>query len=351
MSADLGPRAARAARRVADSRAAASLVGVADRVLARVDPHSPDILAVLTYHRVGPTEVDDLSAPTMVTADTDTFRAQMDLVRDIANPVSLADVLDAVDGDRALPPRAVLVTFDDAYRDFPDHAWPILLEREIPTAMFVPTAFPGDPTRIFWWDALWSAVERGDVPSSVRLDSRDEPLMVQFRELRDRVLAATEDEARSLLAQIVGSEDLPTPSRPMPRGPVSDWDTLRDLSAQGLAIAAHTHTHAALHRLPPDDARAEIERSTQELRQQRLGDFADVLAYPGGGHDASVRAAAADAGIRLAMTTERGVNRADRIDRFRVRRINIGRATSPALLRGQLLPSLGRIRRWVGDSE
>jgi hypothetical protein len=73
--------------------------------------------------------------------------------------VSLDDVLRARDGGAPLRRGAVLVTFDDAYRDFDEHAWPVLRRLGIPVALFVPTAYPGSPERAFWWDRLFAAID------------------------------------------------------------------------------------------------------------------------------------------------------------------------------------------------
>lgn len=314
-----------------------------DAASRSLDRGAPATLAILTYHRIGaPDQHSDL-APTMVTTDAETFRSHMDTVLDVATPVSLRDLLGCIEGGAPLPKRSVLVTFDDGYRGFAESAWPILVEREIPAVMFVPTAYPSDPARGFWWDILWSAVMRDAVPPSVGLQVGGGTPMSQFRALRDRVLAAPREEADALVAEIAAA-----PGVVGHAGAVMDWSTLSDLAAEGLEVAAHTHTHAPLHKLSIAEARAEIELSIRELRDRGFGDAADVLAYPGGGHDDGVRAAAAAAGVRIAMTTERGVNRLDSLDRLRLRRINVGVSTSPAVLRAQLVPSLVRIRRWSG---
>ena len=82
-------------------------------------------------------------------------------------PVSLTELLGARRGEHALPLRSVLVTFDDGYRDFADHAWPILRRHGIPAVLFVPTAYPGNPGRAFWWDRLYSAVSRTSAAETI----------------------------------------------------------------------------------------------------------------------------------------------------------------------------------------
>jgi peptidoglycan/xylan/chitin deacetylase (PgdA/CDA1 family) len=66
--------------------------------------------------------------------------------------------LDAIAAGAPLPPRAVLITFDDAYDDFGKTAWPILQHFRLPATLFVPTAYPDQPQRAFWWDRLYRAM-------------------------------------------------------------------------------------------------------------------------------------------------------------------------------------------------
>jgi Polysaccharide deacetylase len=120
-------------------------------------PHSAPAqrLLVLTYHRIG----DPAGAPPgMVSASPRGFERQMRWLGTSGRAVSLDQVLAARAGTASLPPGAVLVTFDDAYADFRERAWPVLRRHAVPVTLFVPTAFPGRPGAIFWWDRLYAAV-------------------------------------------------------------------------------------------------------------------------------------------------------------------------------------------------
>ena len=68
------------------------------------------------------------------------FEAQVALVSRDFDAVSLSDVLAALDDARRLPRRAVLVTFDDGYRDFATNAWPILRRASVPATRRCATA-------------------------------------------------------------------------------------------------------------------------------------------------------------------------------------------------------------------
>ena len=57
--------------------------------------------------------------------------------------------------------RFVCVTFDLGYRDFLDHAWPILKSLHVPATLYLPSNFP-DHLGVLWWLALEQIVARND---------------------------------------------------------------------------------------------------------------------------------------------------------------------------------------------
>lgn len=324
--------------RVASALSRGPLAGALVGALERVAPWRRGDLAILTYHRVDePAARPDL-LPGLISATPAAFAVQM---RDLARhyvPVSLADVLAALDDPRRLPARAVLVTFDDAYADFDTHAWPTLRAAGVPATLFVPTAFAGEPDRGFWWDRLWHALatsSRDTVPGAPigplplgDAAERGEAMSA----LRTWVKGQPHDEAMPVVDRIVA--DLG--GQPARSAAVLGWDTLRRLAGEGLTLAPHTRHHPLLDRVPLDTAVAEIAGARDDLERE-VGPTPPVLAYPSGAHGGDAVEAAQRAGMVLAVTTERGGNDLRRADRLRLKRINVGgRARSP-LVRGQLL--------------
>jgi peptidoglycan/xylan/chitin deacetylase (PgdA/CDA1 family) len=78
------------------------------------------------------------------------FREQVRWLRDAGyQTVDLADALERVESGSGACERAVVVTFDDGFRDFLTHAWPALAECSFTATMFLPTAFIGDERKAF----------------------------------------------------------------------------------------------------------------------------------------------------------------------------------------------------------
>ena len=54
------------------------------------------------------------------------------------------------------------MTFDDAYCDFADHAWPVFRRLGVPVTLFVATEYPDHPDRAYWWDRLHAGLSVAD---------------------------------------------------------------------------------------------------------------------------------------------------------------------------------------------
>jgi peptidoglycan/xylan/chitin deacetylase (PgdA/CDA1 family) len=299
-------------------------------------------LAVLTYHRVDAPGRPDRSPGLLSAAPTD-FETQVRWLAERFRPVSGDTVVEACRPGGRLPPRAVLVTFDDAYDDFAAHAWPILRRHGVPAVLFVPTGYPDRPDRTFWWDRLDAAVlgSRGraslDTPLG-RLALADEASRRRSASaLREAVKRRPHDEAMELVAGLLdalGASDAPSP--------VLGWDALRALAGEGVTLAAHSRTHPLLTRIPDERLDDEVAGSVADLERE-LGAPPALFAYPSGAFDDRVVDAVRRAGIAAAFTTDRGVDDLRTADPLRLRRINVGGRSSVGLLHAQLLPTAWRL--------
>ena len=318
----MGGSARRLALRAAGSAPFAAAVGL----LERLDGARADVLPVLMYHRIAnPGDAPDLD-PSLVSASPAQFDEQMAFLAARRRPITLDELLAVRAGEAPLPPRAVLVTFDDAYRDFADHAWPIMRRRGVPVVLFVPTGFPDAPGRAFWWDRLHQAYAAADGDAG----GRETAAAVAVR-----VKALPHARALELVDEVCTRLGAPPP-----RNPVLGWSELRRLAEEGVALAPHSRTHPLLHRVGIDEARDEVAGSAHDLERE-IGHSPPVFAYPAGGYSRDVVGVLRDAGFAVAFTIERGTNDLRRADWLRLRRVNVGARASLHVVRTQLL-SLAR---------
>lgn len=141
---------------------------------------------ILCYHRLGPGSNRMVIAPS-------NFETQMNwLVRNDYRIIRLADLAGFLAGERALPARAVVVTFDDGYESVHRHAFPVLKRLGIPATVFVYTDFLGGG------DALtWPQLQEMQASGLVDIQSHSK----SHRNLVERLAGESEDRYRTAIEQ------------------------------------------------------------------------------------------------------------------------------------------------------
>ncbi|HEY3092920.1 MAG TPA: polysaccharide deacetylase family protein [Vicinamibacterales bacterium] len=234
-------------------------------------------VAVLCYHSVRGDHESALPFNELhVSAST--FEQHCELIATHCHPISLADLRRARDGG-PLPPRAVLVTFDDGYRAVFDLALPILERYHVPAVVF---CCPGPIMRSthFWFDAVYRAA--GEIAV---LEARNAPVAEWTELVTVSQLPASPSDAH----------------RPL------TIHELKQLAASPLIdIGGHTLTHPTLALLPNEQQRREVEDCRFAL-EQMVGSPITAFAYPYGvaTHDYSAETISVvrDGGFELGFTT------------------------------------------------
>lgn len=183
-----------------------------------------DQLPILMYHQVADTGI---LARARWRISPRQFELQLRYLREAGFYGIGLDAWRAAMGQRqALPGRAVLITFDDGYRDFATHAWPLLQRYGFSALMFVVSGRVGGSND---WDPSAAAGE-------------------------------------GLLG----------------------WDELRRLRDEGLSIGSHSATHRRLTGLTVADVVREAAVSKNVIERE-MGQPVAGFAYPYGEHDSAIR--------------------------------------------------------------
>ena len=313
-------------------------------MLERISRPRANVLGVLTYHRIDLPERRPSLYPGLISATPGDFERQMAFVAANCRVVGAAELLEARRNGVGLPPRSVMITFDDAYRDFAEYAWPVLERLGLAVTLFVPTGYPDRPERAFWWDRLHQAVqetERTEVTTPVGTMplAGEESRALAYRRLRDYLKTVPHGQATATMEQLAGELGAPAAT-----SAVLGWEELRQLAGSGVTLAPHTRNHPLLDRVSADQARAEIAGSVEDLERE-IGSTLPVFAYPSGQLNDAVVAALEEMGFEAAFTTARGPNDLRNANWLRLGRINITRRATVPLIRAQLLPVTARLSR------
>jgi biofilm PGA synthesis lipoprotein PgaB len=247
-------------------------------------------LTILSYHEIA--DKADALTPAYAVAPT-MFLRQMDWLRNHGyHFVSVDDLVASRAGRKALPDKAVLVTFDDAYQSVFVHAWPVLKMFRIPAVVSVVGS---------WLEPK----ERIDVDGKVQ----PRAVMISWEALREMVQSGLVE---------VGSHS---------------WDLHRGVPAnpQGNLQPAATSRRWVPERHRYEDEpsyRARIEtdlaRSIAEIRR-RTGKAPRVIAWPYGRFNATTVAIAERLGFRVGLTLEDGTNDPESTPLMSLRRLIVQR--------------------------
>lgn len=223
------------------------------------------VVPILLYHRV-----NDIT-PNEYWVSTDEFEAQMKaLVEHDYQAVFTKDMYDYMYGGGTLPPKPVIITFDDACEDLYTHAYPILMREGLRAEAFITT------------DAIGSS--ESDRQVSVLMG---EPEIVSA--------------AKHLI-----------------------WPEIIEMASNGMVFGSHSKSHQDLTELNNAELESEIMDSKQALFSN-AGITASSFAYPygAGDDDPKIHQVLAEHGYTIGVGTMIGVEQTQSANPLALNRITI----------------------------
>jgi peptidoglycan/xylan/chitin deacetylase (PgdA/CDA1 family) len=121
-----------------------------------VEANGYQLVPVLVYHNIGK------DARGRLVLGVDAFTEQMKYLKASGfRVVSVAEFVEWLQLRRQLPKKTVVLTFDDGYRSFREHAYPVLKELRFTATLFVYTDYVGAGRNALSWDDLKALTAEG----------------------------------------------------------------------------------------------------------------------------------------------------------------------------------------------
>jgi peptidoglycan/xylan/chitin deacetylase (PgdA/CDA1 family) len=241
-------------------------------------------LLVLAYHGVVSSyQTDRIRYATTVSVAE--FDEHLRVLRKSFHPIGPDDLTAWYEGRENLPDHAVLVTFDDGYRNNLTLAAPVLKSHDIPCIFHVAAGYIDTP-RMLWTTEVvlrllrWpNAVvptpdggsisvpagkwERAQLAQRLREQCKNiswDSLQTYLQHLRQPAIDLSEDE------ELYG---------------FMTWDEVRQLHRQGFEIGSHTVDHPILSQVSSDQLHFELRESKRRIELE-TGAPCTAIAYPNG---------------------------------------------------------------------
>lgn len=260
----------------------------------------------------------------------DQFEDQLNLFSRVGDFVGGAEIRAAIRGQRDLPDRGFLITFDDGLREQYEWAWPILQKNRIPAIFFVNSGPIENQmvssvhkvhllrsqmsTECFLSKLLKHATELGillDYHQCTRQAPKhyvyDAPEVAQLKYFLTFVLPFRD---RDLLISTIFNELYPGAEGQISRELYMREDQIQEIGRAG-CIGSHCHEHLPLGLLDESEIRRLVQLSVGRIAQW-VGEPPYAMSYPYGNPDSSSETAgrlAAEEGIEFCFTMERAANR------------------------------------------
>ncbi len=273
-------------------------------------------LLIIGYHGVSIDDEHEWDPAFYVTPAT--LEQRFRILRDGGYAVlPLGEAMDRLRAN-TLPPRSVVLTFDDGMADFAINAFPLLQRYGFPATVYLTTYYATDNRPVFGmfcsyllWKSPRESVRSGellpDTPEATwnlrSLDGRRDALsaIVRYAE-RERLSAAAKDDLARRTAQALQVDYAGLAAKRVLRI-VTPHEVTR-LSAAGIDFQLHTHRH----RTPVERGAfaREIEDNRRSLAEL-TGRSADHFCYPSGVYEREFFPWLTDLGIRSATTCDTGI--------------------------------------------
>jgi len=263
-------------------------------------------MAILFYHRVEEVAQYPWCLPATRTRD---FEDQIRYICQKHEVVPLDKLAQCLQESKPLPKKAVVITFDDGYKDIYLNVYPVLKRYSVPATIFVATG-PIDSGELFWFDKVRYAIYNTALEAlelegvgKCLLRSTNERLQGIYK-VFEKLRELPEKGKNSLVERLINVSGVNIPHN-LGKEIMLSWDEAREMADNGITFGAHTITYRVLTRLPLDEARKEIIESKRRIEEE-LGRPVTSFAYPRGGRadfNEEIKEILKEAGFTCAVTS------------------------------------------------
>jgi peptidoglycan/xylan/chitin deacetylase (PgdA/CDA1 family) len=286
-------------------------------------------ISIVMYHYVR--DLKHSAYPEIKALTTYHFKQQIEFIANFYNIVRPDELLNCVDSGSGLPPKALLLTFDDGYIDHFKNVYPILKKESIsgcffPSAMCITENKVLDVNKIHF---VLASVSNPEIIVNYIFDMLDE--FGRHLKIRDKIYYwdnfaiadhldskavvfikgilqrhMPEELRRQMIDRLFNkfvSEDETTFAKKL----YMDIDQIMQMKRDGMYIGSHGYNHDWLNTLDHKEQEREVRLSMEFLKT--IGCDLDkwIMSYPYGGFNDSLISILKKNGCKIGLTTEVGI--------------------------------------------
>ncbi|MBU0608186.1 MAG: polysaccharide deacetylase family protein [Armatimonadetes bacterium] len=283
-------------------------------------------LTIVMYHYVR--ELEATRFPRIKGRRLSEFREQLGYLRRHYRFVTVEECLDALQNGTALPPRAVLLTFDDGYADHYMNVFPLLDEMGVqgvfsPVVQTVEEHVVLDVNKVHFvlasvenlgllmddvygcldrYRERWGLDSNEAYHSRLAVASRFDPAEVIF--IKRLLQVELPPEARRVIADHLFRKYVTSDEVAFAQELYLNRAQLACMARHGMCVGVHGREHLWLDSLAPDEQEHQIAAGVAFLRSLGFSAGPWVMCYPYGAHNASLLDIVRRQGCGLGLGTQ-----------------------------------------------
>ncbi len=256
-------------------------------LVKKINP-KPNVLRMLCYHSVA--DQPDY-CPLSIAVKPELFDLQMQFLAENYSVLSIDDAIESVK-NKSVPERAVVITFDDGFKDNYENALPIIKKYGL-TATFYITSNPIKQSSSFWVSWMQIIIANADpekfellgkqfsVPDQViKAGKNNRQELTSY--LTIKINQASLDKKKILFEQIAEILQVaPTDKNSITAEIMMDEEDVKKMTEQGMTIGSHTVNHPILTSLNEKQILTELVQSKNQL-EEITGQTVKHFAHPNG---------------------------------------------------------------------
>ena len=277
------------------------------RILFSSSP-SIKVNLILMYHRVLPSLPGGYSEPGLALKAT-TFEMHLEQVSKVFNLVSLKTFIQRMNQEKGL----CAITFDDAWIDTYEVAFPILKKFRAPATVFVPTGLVGK-RHCFWFDNLTTlanlSVKKNTLSQFLQFFAHLFPDWKPLRLTNSSIcelISYMKILPSNKLDEIISSAYASIGIAEENSRTMIDWEHMGEMGRFEISFAPHGSHHYILPTLSSEMKMEEIFKPIQVLIEKGINTV-PVFSYPNGSWDDESMRLVDMAHYKAAVTTRLGYN-------------------------------------------
>lgn len=301
-------------------------------------------ITIVMYHYVR--DLKNSRFPKIKGLELSLFIEQIEYLNKHYRIITMEELIGAIDNNSELPPRSVLLTFDDAYIDHYLHVFPILEKNKLQGSFFPPVKAITehqvlDVNKIHY--ILASAENKQAIIADIfkQLDIYRNDYNLQEKDFYFQKLAIAsrfdtkevifikrllqvelEEELRNIITNYLFrkyvSNDEPAFSREL----YMTLEQITCMKRNGMHIGNHGYDHCWLASVPKEKQEFEIDRSVEFIREIGGNQSSWTMCYPYGSYNDDTISILIRKGCILGLTTQVGIANIKTDNRFELPRLD-----------------------------